>query len=169
MKPITLRELANELGENRSQLRKWVIKYFGKGSLELARDPVGGGQSVLVVKETMIDRIRQERINWNGESCKASSLIETAGYFYAIQTCPDISQKRFKFGYAVDVDHRSATHRTTCPTLCVLKTWKCESFVEKTALLVVAKHSVHVGGEVFDVDDWLLMEQYLDSFFQMFS
>jgi hypothetical protein len=165
---MTLRELATELGENRSVLRKWVIKHFGRNAVRLERDPSGGGQSVLVIDDLRVEQIKEQRIAWRGDS-NAVPLIARRGFFYAIRVCPDLSPIRFKFGYAVDVDSRAATHRTTCPTLEIVKTWHCDSFVEQVALVVVSKHSRSVGGEVFDVEDWELVREKLDLFFDLVS
>jgi hypothetical protein len=165
----TLRELAREINEDRSTLRKWILKHFGSEAMSIQRDPNGSGNSVLVINSEMVESIRKQRLAWNGQSTCSTILQPGLGYFYAMLIAPELSSVRFKFGFANDVDKRAADHRTICPTLQIKDFWECGSCTEKTALLVVANHGVHVGGEVFDVNDWQCLKPNLDLFFSLIS
>jgi hypothetical protein len=164
---LTLRELATELGEDRSRLRKWIIEHFGRDVLVRSRDPLGSGQLVLMLETNLAELVREKRFAWKGQGEFKADV--TTGCFYAVMIVPELSELRFKFGYASSIDSRLATHRTTCPTLCLIDSWPCRFSVESVALQLVTKHSKHIGGEVFDVENYAELKLKLNQFFELIA
>lgn len=170
---LTLKQLAKELKEDRSLIRKWAIKQFGPGVFQKVRDPEGSGAEVLAFTKGFEHQVKAARCAWKGSRKVLATNGEVAegGVFYAIQLAPEISESRMKFGFASSIENRCKSHRTCCPSLVVLCTWKCDLPVEYAALKVVASVSLPVCGsnEVYDVEDWGVLKAKLDSFFEILA
>lgn len=166
---ICLREIAIELNEDRSVLRKWINNQYGNNTFNKIRDPKGSGAIVLALEPKIATKIKSERMAWRGGQPSTTTTVSQSGCFYAVLVAPELSSARMKFGYASSILARCNDHRTTCPTLQILATWDCDRPVEYTALRVVAANSKLVGGEVYDVMDWESLKAKLDTLFGLLS
>lgn len=73
------------------------------------------------------------------------------GYFYVIQLVPEENPNRIKIGYTDNLDQRLADHRTTNPTLTLVKSWPCKRAWEQAATAGVTREGCQrIGGEVFE-------------------
>lgn len=76
------------------------------------------------------------------------------GYFYVIRLVPELSQRRVKLGWTVNVRNRLAGHRCACPTAVIVATWACPRYAEQRVIKAVTnKTCARLGFEVFDADD----------------
>jgi hypothetical protein len=82
-----------------------------------------------------------------------TSLVDRAGFgfFYIIQLHPEDMPDRIKIGFTDNVNVRLSDHRTTAPTLKLLKAWRCKRTWERAAMdSITREHSRPLGGEVYD-------------------
>ena len=118
------------------------------------------------------NRIRAQRlrdgfgISETGQTEPADAPVEK-GCFYLLLLFPELSQTRIKVGYASSLDARLMSHRTTCPTLKLVKSWTCKATWESAAIACVTQVSTMIGVEVFDCADLDSLTARLDSFFEL--
>lgn len=148
---VSIKELAAELGMDRSHARRYVLN-LGLEPVK-RRTPDSGGQPTLTVSSEEADFIRRTRKE-QGFLGSAKAVTTEAGFFYAIQLVPDLDPNRIKLGFADNVETRLAQHRTSAPTASLLKSWPCKRSWERTAIDAL----VAVGGrlllnEVFEFSD----------------
>ncbi len=75
------------------------------------------------------------------------------GYFYIIQLHPEDLPTRLKIGYTDNLDVRQSDHRTSAPTLKLVKSWPCKRTWEEAAIASITREGCRcIGGEVFDGD-----------------
>lgn len=165
---VTLASIADELGLDRSYLRKYIIK-SNIGTF-MVRTIESKGQPTLAVTPADAEYIKEKR-SMEGFAINDDngSLIEISAdeYFYLLLLVPEYSKCRIKIGYASDLSGRIATHRTTCPTLDVVKTWRCKRTWESPLIDLVANDCKRVGQEVFDCEDVEELVARLDTFFDL--
>jgi hypothetical protein len=83
-----------------------------------------------------------------------------AGCFYIIQLHPEDLPNRLKIGYTDNIDVRLSDHRTSAPTLKLVKCWPCKRNWEDAAKASITRDGCKlVGGEVFDGDIHALIER----------
>ena len=91
------------------------------------------------------------------------------GFFYIIQLHPEDLPTRLKIGYTDNLDVRQSDHRTSAPTLTLLKSWPCKRTWEEAAKASIAREGCRrIGGEgseVFDGD----VQAFLDRAEAFFS
>jgi len=76
-----------------------------------------------------------------------------SGCFYIIQLHPGDLPNRLKIGYTNNIDVRLSDHRTSAPTLRLVKCWPCRRNWEDAAKACITRDGCKVvGGEVFDGD-----------------
>jgi hypothetical protein len=165
---VTLASLADELGMDRSHLRK----YLKKSNIDtfMVRTIESKGQPTLAVTPANADYIKVKRV-MDGfiTSDSMGSIIESSAdeYFYLLLLVPELSKSRIKVGYASDLTGRIAAHRTTCPTLEVIKAWRCKKTWEVPLIDLVANDCKRIGQEVFDCDDTDELTARIDAFFDL--
>jgi len=78
------------------------------------------------------------------------------GFFYLIQLLPEDLPTRVKIGYTDNLDVRQSDHRTSAPTLKLLRSWPCKRTWEESAKASITRDGCRrIGGEgpeVFDGD-----------------
>ena len=176
MEVVTLKELADTFGLDRSSARKWLVRASERLGLSpvTVRPADGRGQQALAwPKEDAARLVEQRKAEGHaiGEA-RATPVAEanSRGVFYLLQAFPDAYAKRVKVGFADNLESRLASHRSTLPTLEVVKTWPCRRVWEPAALACVAAVGTRVGNssEVFDVEDIDALATRLDAFFAHF-
>ena len=148
---VSLKELAEELGMDRSHARKYVLNLGLKPVKR--RTPDSGGQPALTVSAEEAEFIRRTRKE-QGFLGSGTVVTSEAGFFYVIQLVPDLDPNRVKLGFADSVETRLSQHRTSAPTARILKSWPCKRSWERTVIDALAA----VGGrlilnEVFEFSD----------------
>ena len=148
---VSLKQLAERFGLDRSNTRKYVLKLGIKPHKRRTHD--SGGQLTLAVTPEEAQRVIGER-ETQGFTSSAKVVESETGVFYVIQLVPELDPKRIKLGFAVDLKQRLAQHKTSAPTAIVLKYWPCKRTWELTAMdsISCAKCRL-ILNEVFECDD----------------
>ena len=164
---ITVKQLAGELGMNRSNARKYVLAL--RIETKKQRTPDSRGQLTLTVSAQQAEFIRRTREEQGyGDSERPIETETGAGYFYVIQLVPELDPDRVKLGFADNVETRLAQHRTSAPTAKLLKSWPCKRSWEHAAMDAI----VSIGGklilnEVFEFDNMDAVLKQGDEFFTL--
>lgn len=146
---VSLKSLADELGLDRSNMRKYVKK----SGLEphKRRTPDSANQLTLAITPDEADFIRNRRRSEGYDS--QTTVTRDAGVFYIIQLVPELDLRRLKLGFADDLDARLSQHRTAAPTATVLNSWPCKRSWETTVMdALTAKGCRLILNEVFECD-----------------
>jgi hypothetical protein len=96
---VSLKSLAVELGLDRSNMRKYVLK--AGVTPHKRRTPDSAGQLTLAVTSDEADSIRTRRRE-QGFLGGARPVPSEVGVFYVVQLVPELDSRRVKFGYADD-------------------------------------------------------------------
>lgn len=169
---VLLSAIADEFGMDRSNARQYFIK--NNINLFKVRKPGNGSQKMLAVTPGDADLIRSIRLKDGfsiGEDFPELPTlnVDDKGYFYLLLLVPELSEYRIKVGYAGSLESRLAAHRTTCPTLQVVKSWQCRRTWEDAAVSCASLVSTRVGVEVFDCADVPGLVSKLDMLFNLIS
>ncbi len=147
---ITLKELAEEMGIDRSHARRWIL-YQGF-VFQKIRDQKSG-QLVNVLSENDAKKAIDLR-NEQGFGNDTISVNDNKGYFYLIQLIPELDPSRVKIGFAVNVEQRLASHRTSAPTALLLHKWSCNRKWEQTIIDSITRIDCEaLSNEVYQVKD----------------
>lgn len=162
---VLIKELAAEMGMDRSHARRYVLN-LGVEPVK-RRTPESRGQATLTVTADEADFIRRTRKE-QGFLGSDQVFSTEAGLFYAIQLVPELDPNRVKLGFADSVETRLAQHRTSAPTAKLLKAWPCKRSWERTAMDALAA----IGGrlilnEVFEFSDIDAVIKRADEFFAL--
>ena len=167
---ISLRQLAEMLGINQSQTRKYVLK-LGYAPPK-ARTPDSRGKLTYVfTKEEAEDIIatRRQQGFTMGETRGTLVVSEDVGVFYIIQIVPDLAPNRLKFGFAANVQERLAQHRTSAPTASILRSWPSRRTWEPTLRdCLAARGCKLILNEVYECRDLAALLDYSEDLFKMF-
>ncbi len=162
---VSLKSLAEELGLDRSNMRKYVLK----AGLEphKRRTPDSANQLTLAITPDEAQFIRAKRREEGYD--KRSVVVSTdIGVFYIIQLVPELDPRRLKLGYADNIDNRLSQHRTAAPTATVSKSWPCKRTWESTVMdALTAKHCRLILNEVFECDEPDTLMRFADTLFDL--
>ena len=101
---VSLKELAAELGIDRSHARRYIL---GLGlSPVKRRTPDSGGQLTLTISAEEAEYVRRTRDD-QGFLGRGNEVSVDTGYFYVIQLVPELDPNRVKLG----ADDRAARRR----------------------------------------------------------
>jgi len=147
---VSLKELAQELDLDRSNLRKYALK---KGfDLIRVRTPDSRGQPTLALSAADAESLREAR---ESDGYNHQFPIENGnGFFYVIRLVPEFAPNRMKLGFASNVNARLQAHRTAAPTAQLVKAWPCQKSWEVAAIASLTRQDCQlVANEVFDCND----------------
>lgn len=148
---VSLKELAERIGLDRSNTRKYVLKLGIQPHKR--RTPDSRHQLTLAVTKDEAERIIGER-DAQGFTSAAKIVEADTGIFYVVQLVPELDPKRIKLGFALDLNERLAEHKTAAPTAKVLKAWPCKRAWELTVTdCLSAANCRLILSEVFECDD----------------
>jgi hypothetical protein len=158
MKLISLSEVSKLLKCDKSNLRKKIIKrkiktykYFDENLKQVC----------LAIDNNDIDKIYNREVDTGKQP---------EPLFYLIQLCPEISENRVKMGFTNNLEQRKKNYATICPTISVVKTWKCNPQWESAVISqAITKDCKKVGQEVFDVPSLKDITNRLDNIFAAFD
>jgi hypothetical protein len=162
---VSIKEIAQALGMDRSHARKFAIKCGFEFAKQRTAD--SGNQLTLVLPEEKALLLYQRRkdLGFTEDNILVSSDI---GFFYIIQLIPEYDKNRIKLGYANDVRDRLAQHRTSAPTAVLLKSYPCKREWEKSIIDFLAlKHCRLINSEVYEAIDLEKMVDYADQLFSL--
>lgn len=163
---IILNDLADELGLDRSNLRKYLAQ---KNITPLkVRDPQKRNQAVSALTLEDAEFVRQERERQGFGKKEVAPIENGDGYFYIIQLIPELAPNRVKLGFATDVANRLQSHRTAAPTAQVIKAWHCKRSWEVAAMASLTRiESILIANEVYECDDLSSLVSRGDTFFSL--
>jgi hypothetical protein len=159
---ISLKQLAAELGLDRSNARKYVLKSGVRPHKR--RRPDSGSQLTLALTVEEADRIRAKRQE-EGFLDASKAVTKEFGYFYVIRLVPELDPRRVKLGFADDVGSRLAQHRTAAPTAALVKQWPCKRAWEVTVIDCLAAGCRLILNEVYECEDITGLLARADQFF----
>ena len=167
---ITLKDLAAELGMDRSHLRKYTLRL---GIIpQRTRTPESRNQATLAVSGSDADTIRQARVNagFGGEAHETiKPFVQGDGLFYIVQPDPEMRPERVKLGYSTNFQERMASYTTANPDVALAANAFCKQNWEAAwiALLAGMPECTHVAGEVYDCTDIDAMVRRLENIERM--
>jgi hypothetical protein len=147
---VSLKQLATELGLDRSNARKYALKSGVRPHKR--RTPDSGSQLTLALTIEEADRVRAKR-RAEGFLSASKVVSKEAGYFYVIRLVPELDPRRVKLGFADDIGTRLAQHRTAAPTAVLVKHWLCKRSWEGTVIDCLAAGCRLILNEVYECDD----------------
>ena len=162
---VSVKQLAETLGLDRSNARKYVLKLGIKPHKR--RTPDSRNQLTLAVTQDEVHRILRQRESQGLTSC-AKVVESDTGVLYVIQSVPELDPKRVKLGFTLDLSERVAQHRTAGSTAVVLKSWPCRRARELTAMDSVSSAKCRlIRNEVFKCDYLDALLRRGDDFFAL--
>ncbi len=160
---VTLKHLANELGLDKSNLQKYVVKH-GISPFKV-RTNDSGRQLTLAITASEAETVRESR-QAEGFSGLITPILNNDGYFYIIQLVPELAPNRVKLGYTNDILARLNAHRTSAPTATLIKYWQCRRSWEIAAIDSVTRCECQlISNEVFECDNLAILIERADQFF----
>jgi len=147
---VTLRELADEFGLDRSNARKYVLK-LGFTPVRV-RTQDSNNQLTLAFTIEDAEAIREIRGS-QGYGSSNKPVDNGKGYFYIIQVIPEFAPNRVKLGYAHDTLTRLKAHQTAAPTAILVHSWPCRESWEQVAIASITRSGCKlIANEVFECD-----------------
>src|SRR5262249_59216755 len=110
---VSLKQLATELGMDRSHARRYVLRLGF--TPHKRRTPDSQNQLTLAVTIPEAEVIRNKRRE-AGFFESTKPVITEVGGCYVIRLVPELDPRRLKFGFADDPLSRLRQHRTAAPT-----------------------------------------------------
>jgi len=148
---VSLKHLSDELGLDRSNMRKYTLRHGVKPHKR--RTPDSGNQLTLAVSLSEAQFIRAKRRE-NGFLGSSKPAEKEVGVFYIIRLVPELDPRRVKLGFADDLNSRLAQHRTAAPTAVVVKSWPCKRSWEVTIMDCLSACGCKlILNEVFECED----------------
>lgn len=151
MEKISIKKFAEELGINKD----YALRLVKKRGENLGIKPHYGKRNAVYISRADADLLINdyEPRRSRTASIGGAERIEGFGYFYIIQLHPEDLPNRLKIGYTDNLDVRQSDHRTTAPTLKLVRSWPCKRTREDAARASITRDDCeHVGGEVYDGD-----------------
>ncbi|MCY4612586.1 MAG: hypothetical protein OXB94_03065 [Nitrospira sp.] len=171
METITLKQLADEIGVDRSNMRKIVIR-MGISPSKI-RSKESRNQSTLAVSLEEAEQIRQHRLNagFSVGSKQANIVSDDSGVFYLISPDPHARPHRIKMGFTSSLDNRLKTYQTISPDAALISQYPCRKSWESAALYAIGcmKGCTNVSGELYDCKDIDSLKKRATSFFKFFQ
>jgi hypothetical protein len=123
------------------------------------------GQKVAYISAPDFERVKLYLQAVGGELAASSLVNETSGVFYLIQLEPTHDPRRFKLGFASNMEERMRAHHTAAPLAKLIKTWPCKLLWEKTAIDSITRGYQRLHTEVFRGDPVKIVLERCDQFF----
>jgi hypothetical protein len=151
---VSIRTVAGELGVHKD----YALRLAKKRAADLGITLHHGKRNALSLTREDADRLIADYQPRSSLAAPTDDVLRLNGfgYFYIIQLHPDDLPTRLKIGYTDNLDVRQSDHRTSAPTLKVLRWWPCKRTWEEAARASITREGCRrVGGdgsEVFDGD-----------------
>ena len=166
MEYVTLKELAAELGLDKSNVRKYVLR---QGFVPVSiRTGDSANQATLALTPEDAEAVRALRIKQGFAATFRAPLENGNGFFYVIQVVPDLDPLRVKLGWTSNTSSRLDAHRTAAPTAQLVKEWPCRKAWEIAAIhSVVRTDCTNIGNEVYRCGDLDALVERCEAFFDL--
>lgn len=162
---VSIKELSNILGMDRSGTRKYILQLGYKPQKRRTRD--SANQLALTLTSAEAAYVIQQR-NESGFLGSGQATESECGVFYIIQLHPNLDAKWIKMGFAFNMSDRLSQHRTAAPTAKRLKTWPCKRSWEPTVMECLSAHSCKlIASECFECNDINELIRAGDALFEM--
>lgn len=155
---ISLPELAERLGIDRSAIRKYIDRHHAKLGISIVRRATADSHGQLanclsaIDAETLLSHY-EERKERPVSRLAQSGTSHGRGYFYIIQLVPEAVPNRVKLGYTDSLAGRLAEHQTSAPTARFVAHWPCRRSWEQAAIDSITREGcVLVMNEVYEGD-----------------
>ena len=150
-RPVSLKQLAEELGFHPSSMRKAVVSR-GFTPFRLSE----GQNKRLYLKATDAESLRQHReneLNNKVVSTVGTSVPKISGVYF-IEVPSYEGKDRIKIGWSDNLSDRLSTYRTVIPDLRVKAVWQTsEAWCERAALKCAEGLGRRVHQELFEFED----------------
>src|SRR2546427_1145326 len=145
MDMVSVRQVAAELDIGKD----YALRLIKRRAQSLGLKPHYGKRNAVSLSRADADRLiedyRPVRL------FRADAKSTPGGCFYIIQLHPEDLPNRLKIGYTDNINVRLSDHRTSAPTLKLVKCWPCRRTWEDAAKACVTREGcTAVGGEVYD-------------------
>lgn len=164
---VFLANLANQIGMERSNARKYILDHgfqFTK-----IRCLAKNNAMMLALSAEDAEAILAQRQR-DGFMDGSAAVPETNGHglFYVVQPLPQIDPTRLKFGFTTSLEQRLLSYRSICPEATVLQTWPCKAIWERTAIAALSRDACEqLGQELFRYHDINHILERGEAFFAM--
>jgi hypothetical protein len=148
---VTLRELAEEMGLDRSNARKYILK--AGFTFTKVRTPESGNQLTLALSREEAEAVLELRKS-QGFGPGKRPIDNEEGYFYVIQIAPDLDPLRIKLGFTNNVESRLRAYQTVAPAAKLVKAWGCKRSWERAAIDSITREGCQlIANEVFECEN----------------
>src|SRR5262249_22098628 len=148
---ISLKQLATELGMDRSHARRYVLRLGF--TPHKRRTPNSQNQLTLAVTIPEAEVIRNKRRE-AGFFESTKPVVSEVGVFYVIRLVPELDPRRLKLGFADDLLSRLGQHRTAAPSAAVVQSRPCKRAWERAVMdCLTAVNCLLILTEAFECDD----------------
>jgi len=151
MEMVPIKKITEELGINKD----YALRLVKRRSAALGLRPQRGRRNEVSLPRDDADRLIRDfrpRVPLHS-SDKEIAKRSDFGYFYIIQLHPEDLPDRLKIGYTDNLGIRLSDHRTSAPTMKLVRSWPCKRTWEEAAKASITRGNCRcVGGEVFDGD-----------------
>ena len=162
MDTVSSQQIAEELGIT----RRHVLRQIDRRADQLGIKVIRGRRNEILLSRADADALVED-FGARRRTQPSSSIDATSndgfGYVYVIQLLPKELSLRHKLGYTDNVEQRLRDHRTTAPTLELVKAWRCKPTWEKAAIAAITNcECEQIGGpnsEVYDGDTDVFVER----------
>jgi len=163
---VTLKELANKMGMDKSNARRYILK--NGFAFRQIRTTKSRGQAENVLTQEDAESVVELRQRQFYDLSSSIDAVPAKAWFYIIQLVPDLNPMRIKLGYAIDVSQRLSAHRTSAPTAELLKAWPAKQSWEYAAIDSITRTNCQsISNEVYDCDNLETLVQRGDEFFAL--
>jgi hypothetical protein len=145
MDMVPIKQIAGELKVGRD----YALRLIKRRTERLGLKPHYGKRNAVSLSRADTARLIEDYRPVRPFRSEAKSA--PSGCFYIIQLHPEDLPNRLKIGYTDNINVRLSDHRTSAPTLKLVKCWPCKRTWEDAAKACVTKEGCSaVGGEVYD-------------------
>lgn len=146
---VPIIEIAEALGISKD----YALRLVKRRAAELGLKPIRGKRNAVFLSKEDADLLIQSHEPRRPSSSGSGDGWATTdfGFFYLIQLHPEDLPDRVKLGYTDNLTQRLHDHRTTAPTLKLLRSWPCKRTWEAAAISSITRSDCRrKGHEVFD-------------------
>ncbi len=165
-RPVSLKQLADELGFHSSSIRKIVVRR-GFTPFRLSE----GNNKPLYLKFSDAESFKQQITNENDNKIVSKSGLSSSkiGGVYFIEVPSYAGKNRVKIGWSDNFSDRLSTYRTIIPDLHVKALWQTsDAWCERAALKCAERLGRRVHQELFEFEDLnLVLDELNDLFSKM--
>jgi hypothetical protein len=145
MESIRVKQLAEELGIT----TEYALRLAKKSGCEIHYGKRNAAFLTRADADKIISDYQPRRTS--KDNTDENSEFDGFGYYYVIQLLPQELPDRIKIGFTDSIDQRLADHRTTNPTLKLVKAWPCKRTWEHAATASITRAECKkIGGEVYE-------------------